>query len=376
MSDISDNIISLLSEKKLHEARNLIQIELQKNYDLDLIAMLADSYWQERNYNKAISLINEANLDSELNKPHFIRTFILYNLIQCKLDEVLEFNNKLISNSSILNTELLSVHSTNTLIHFLHNNTPALSESMKLSNPILKNLIVRLMPENSVPGMLRTYINYINRILNFRSEKPSYYNNSSNREVYIIGDSHSISSAFVTHNDIKFVPKLIFGTKAWHLNQSLNHPSVQSLKNAIQEIPSSAVALFNFGEIDCRANEHIFTLAKQGVNLNQLLSATILPYIDTVTKLSKDLDFKICNVPAPSKEAINKLIKQRSMTQEEIPLYIEMIRKFNSTIHETINSENIIDLYKATKDSDGLAIPGVHIDYVHLKPDIVPNILA
>jgi hypothetical protein len=90
---------------------------------------------------------------------------------------------------------------------------------------------------------------------------------SSARRVYVIGDSHCLSSAWSSVTSTTeskptrvFVPRLVTGLKCWHLRDGCTFYTRRSLDYALRSIPASTDdaaddgvdVVFLFGEIDCR----------------------------------------------------------------------------------------------------------------------------
>ena len=75
-------------------------------------------------------------------------------------------------------------------------------------------------------SMLDVYTIYLHRLFKFRHENPQYYSAAPGQKIYMIGDSHVLSPAYLNatyKGEVhQIVPRLIFGCKAWHLYKQ-NH---------------------------------------------------------------------------------------------------------------------------------------------------------
>ena len=59
----------------------------------------------------------------------------------------------------------------------------------------------------------------------------------------------------------KVKPRMIFGTKAYHLSNQGCNKYKAFFKNYVSEIPDKALVLLSFGEIDCRKEEGNFGIS-------------------------------------------------------------------------------------------------------------------
>ena len=80
----------------------------------------------------------------------------------------------------------------------------------------------------------------------------------------------------------KVKPRMIFGTKAYHLSNQGCNKYKAFFKNYVSEI-LTALVLLSFGEIDCRKEEGILVFhAKTDLKLQEIIKHTILNYVDFV----------------------------------------------------------------------------------------------
>ena len=72
------------------------------------------------------------------------------------------------------------------------------------------------------------------------------------KDIYVCGDSHSMSPAWKFVKGRRLVPRLVTGLKHWHLREESAFYPKRSFHNVMDTIPDGSDVLFIFGEIDCR----------------------------------------------------------------------------------------------------------------------------
>ena len=86
---------------------------------------------------------------------------------------------------------------------------------------------------------------------------PSEAKASGTEVVYMLGDSHSLSSAYhrvenQQGKSVLFVPRLVTGLKCYHLRPEGCFYPKRNFEHAIRSVPNRSKVVFSFGEIDCR----------------------------------------------------------------------------------------------------------------------------
>lgn len=107
--------------------------------------------------------------------------------------------------------------------------------------------------------------------------------------LYFVGDSHCITPAW---QQIQFReelytihPVLSTGTKIWHLrDESKFYPKI-NFNNAIKVIPSKAVVILCFGEIDCREAFLMCVEKAKYESLDEVIDKVIDIYISVIKKM-------------------------------------------------------------------------------------------
>lgn len=118
--------------------------------------------------------------------------------------------------------------------------------------------------------------------------------------IYMVGDSHILSSAFATviptaNSPRLLIPKLITGLKQWHLREDSTFYTKEIFKRTMASIPSNAGAevVFVIGEIDCR--EGILVAVERGVYASVLegIRATLRVFREVVKDLIRKKGLKV-----------------------------------------------------------------------------------
>ncbi|MBI2785507.1 MAG: hypothetical protein HYX60_04030, partial [Legionella longbeachae] len=96
------------------------------------------------------------------------------------------------------------------------------------------------------------YFQYIAKLLPLKKQP----NQDVTRTIYMVGDSHCLSPAWdtIAINSIHYqiIPLLVTGCKIWHLRNNSTFHAKTNFYQAMEHIPQNSVAIFIFGEIDCR----------------------------------------------------------------------------------------------------------------------------
>jgi len=213
---------------------------------------------------------------------------------------------------------------------------------------------------------------------------------TSDKPVFVVGDSHVLSSAWrsakldVGQEDggkvVQFVPCLITGAKIWHLRDDSNFYTKYAFWERIGKLPAGAPVIFILGEIDCR--EGILRAVRRAhhANVRLALGAVVDLYVQVLVKIRKRLRSSSLFVhPVPT-----VLPETRTLTMGFNALLAEAdvkakLRKANISLLE------FPSLLKDGGDDLGLGAEGlsklelldeIKLDGTHLSPVYVDTILA
>ena len=257
----------------------------------------------------------------------------------------------------------LDVHATKLLIDKLKKliNTDIFSELSK--------------KDNSFVFAYHTFLTIL--LKNFLKENPNFKKESNNdsKIIYHIGESHCLSFA---HKKIKIdnmwytiKPRIIFGTKAWHLGNTESNSYKSFFKYQVNSILDGSIVFLSFGEIDCRVDEGIIQhYEEKGGSLGSIIKNTVENYLNFTENEFKDRNIKrlYFGIPAP------KINETKSEQGEKINLLrVNIIKKFNIYLKSSLLKKNLnlADVYKLTSTSKGISNNKYHCDDIHLIPSTI-----
>jgi len=223
------------------------------------------------------------------------------------------------------------------------------------------------LDHNTINQSLRSYYTFLTQLLLYCKNNPN--KKTSNHDIYLLGDSHSLSNSnqviHLCNQDYKTTSKLLFGCKAFHLAQPNNNKFKAAFNNAIHTIPEHGTIVMMIGEIDCRINEGILpTFKKGGCDLSTLIHDTVSNYVAFVLSRTKPKNIQVYFYGVP---ACKRLV---DIPDDEMDLLKQVIQIFNQELkHTAIQSGNkFIDIYQLTVGENGLSDGRYHIDDFHLLP--------
>ena len=215
-------------------------------------------------------------------------------------------------------------------------------------------------------------LNYLNFISTLLKYKPT----SKDKDlplIYHIGDSHSLSFA---HHQIDYMkqkytikPLLIFGAKAFHLQDIQSNKFKYYFENYISNLKQNSYLLLSFGEIDCRVDEGIIPYhLKEGEEIKTIIYKTVNSYILYTSKILKKCNIKFIymTIPAPIslKEHPHNLLR------------LEVVELFNKILKDKVKEMNlnITDTYSLTINNNKESNLKYMCDDYHLGPKILEDL--
>lgn len=224
------------------------------------------------------------------------------------------------------------------------------------------------------------YVEFLRDLLAFRHEHPALYAGTPTNELHIIGESHCLTPAHLMltcgERTWRVVPHLIMGAQAYMFTLAEPDTWRYALEEIIRKLPKDAPIIVAFGELDCRPKEGIMNQYRTHADyaLEPEIDRLCAQYVRCVkqAQLRRSGRCYIAGVPAP------KRFVMADLSQGEAPVFVHIIRHFNLALQREATKQELgfIDIYAATANDDGWAKESVHLDHVHLRPDIVAHALT
>ena len=248
------------------------------------------------------------------------------------------------------------------LTHFLEDDVKMCEKHLLLSSKI--KIQTKLNFKNE-----KTYHTYLSSLL--KGHEKRFFNFKQNKKnLYVIGESHSLVSHRLNINNSKgnffCKAKLIMGCKQFHLGNSVANKYQIKFKNIMCSLPQSSEVLISVGEIDCRIDTGIMEHLKKYPTKNKrsVIISTIKNYLNYVYKTNRICTHNITiqGIPCPN-------IDISKVTVQELKDLIELIKQFNYILK--YNSKklgfNFLDLHTLTNRGDGFSNNVWHLDSNHLS---------
>jgi hypothetical protein len=233
--------------------------------------------------------------------------------------------------------------------------------------------------ENKNLFRIYIFLDYFLFLVKYRFENKEIYNLTYDNDLYIIGESHSLSPANTIVNykgaNYKVKTNLVAGCKMWHIEQ--DKPSLHKYKfiNSLKALPSNSNVILVVGEIDCRIDEGILKYynSNPNIDLDLHIENMVKNYICIVDKYRKDknLHILIHGVPASNMPLANIDIEQIDLLKHIIKIFNQQLKKAS-----LMAKMEFIDVYSLTLASNGLSNKQFHLDDHHLFPHYLNNLLS
>lgn len=362
--------------KNYSKAKKLINsaIKLAPN-DIFVLLDLAIYYSAIEDYKGYMRTLEKAIAIEPLNIYATINLFD-YHLTKCNYEAL---KNLLVqtqkSHPRSLNDVMLKIMCA--VIANIENNIEACEELLVATEYFGSEESVALEDKFPHRRTLRVYQLYTKKLLEWRKENPEYYSTDSLDELHIIGDSHSYGAANATSNRHILKTKLVINTSIWALLGGGEKVKKQVLKEHLKSIEKGSKVLLSFGEIDCRANKGIHKNHRKAPqqSIAESIENLVVNYVEHIAKHQKNCahDFYLINCPAP----LEKFVRSELDDEQEIEKYKTIPTQFNTILAEQAakHGMKIIDIYRATHAENGWSKENIHLDSVHLKPNVIVDLL-
>lgn len=191
---------------------------------------------------------------------------------------------------------------------------------------------------------------------------PLYPAGSAPEAIFVVGDSHCLSSAWqrleVGGRSYLLTPKLVTGLKCWHLRDDCKFYTRRNFECAMRSIPDGSTVIFNFGEIDCREG---------------LLVAVEKCKYETIEEGIE----KCINVYTKTLEDLVKAKKLRAYIHPVVPVLDitrPTVKHFNSVLAPRVKRSKVLqwlDFFDQLLLPDGTFDTQYSLDGTHLHPAYV-----
>ena len=215
------------------------------------------------------------------------------------------------------------------------------------------------------------YALFLKSLKNYKWPKTT----NNTESIFHIGDSHSLSFANqvfrINNKNFKVVPKLIIGTKAFHLSQPSENRYKVLFKQNMQNIPKKSKVFCSVGEIDCRIDEGILLHhQKTSKTLETIIKKTVYGYFNYVNEVNKITNhfLHFFSIPSP---VCHKVRENKNYFQ-----LLEIINRFNYHLKDLCLKHDYIfvDTFVITSNKNEAINKSYFCDNLHLSPSIIIEI--
>lgn len=217
------------------------------------------------------------------------------------------------------------------------------------------------------------YRGYLAKLLRYTQETRGLYEGEEGGVIHVIGDSHSLSYAWLNINNKKVIPHLIMGCKIHHLIIEQENRYRNSFKSSMLELPDNSDVILSVGEIDCRDEEGFMPklLNDDSLGYKSFIKSYVKKYIKLVKEIKKikNLNIIISGVAAP-----NEIMFEEGTKEYELRLNI--IKTLNKELEISAKNARLGFITTHNPQGNGLGNEDIFIDMVHIKPDIYYSLLS
>jgi tetratricopeptide (TPR) repeat protein len=193
---------------------------------------------------------------------------------------------------------------------------------------------------------------------------------SNDKVIYVVGDSHCLSSAWqgLTINSAEYVlyPKLVTGTKCWHLRPDCKFYTHANYLAALASIPANSSVIFVFGEIDCREGLIVavekckYERIEQGI---ELATDVYVKELENITKAKKLKSFvhpivPVLDITRPVVKQFNAILVEKVKKSAQAGSGIQYLDFFEDLLTGESHEQFNLNQYG--------------LDGTHMSPSYVP----
>jgi len=223
---------------------------------------------------------------------------------------------------------------------------------------------------NSVLKNEKNYHIYLSKILHDESFNCKPFFHKTIKNLFVIGDSHSLSSHALNINvrgeTFHCEAFLIKGCKQWDLAKDGSNQFKNKLCSVFKNIPNKSDVLLSIGEIDCRLDSGIIRFKKKypKKSIDDIIENTINRYFKYISELNKSFYHNLIfqTVPCP-------ILETNSVSKDDNKLLNYVIKSFNNYLKLKAKElqYKYLDLHSLTDRGDGFSNNVHHIDAHHLS---------
>ncbi len=213
---------------------------------------------------------------------------------------------------------------------------------------------------------------YVQTLLSLREKHPEYWLGNGQENLYLIGDSHTLSPAHtvITLKDIIYrcVPQFIIGAQARHLTDAHPNQYQESFRRIVAFLPERAPIIAMFGDIDCHPDYGIIKYFKQ-TGRSDYKSYTADLVRRYVAFLIAETQHKNATLSLYGVAASNRT----DYPEETLHIQRSLIVYFNHALQQEAEQHHLpfLDVYAYTAEENGKGKPDLYIDSNHLAPGIL-----
>lgn len=224
-------------------------------------------------------------------------------------------------------------------------------------------------PINRAEKNVMVFAHYLTLLVRWVQDNPK--NNSNNKPLLLLGDSHALSACGQTVNFGNWSgtvhSRLLMGCKAFHLATDRENKYKISVRKVLNEISHTIPVIICIGEIDCRIEEGILIALKKGRirDLDAEISTMVNSFVSFIQEIAnrRKLIVGYQCVPCPTKP-------RGEYRENDMQLLIQIVNKFNHALRLRSKREGVlfIDIESLTKGENGFSNKKWNIDSHHLIP--------
>ena len=294
-----------------------------------------------------------------------------YDMAFINLAIILEYKDSFSERVAILNN---LVKSENKLIYLQAMTNLAIITYLRNQFNESRDLLARSKEiqnlNNSVLKNEKNYHIYLSKILHDESFNCKPFFHKTIKNLFVIGDSHSLSSHALNINvrgeTFHCEAFLIKGCKQWDLAKDGSNQFKNKLCSVFKNIPNKSDVLLSIGEIDCRLDSGIIRFKKKypKKSIDDIIENTINRYFKYISELNKSFYHNLIfqTVPCP-------ILETNSVSKDDNKLLNYVIKSFNNYLKLKAKElqYKYLDLHSLTDRGDGFSNNVHHIDAHHLS---------
>jgi Tfp pilus assembly protein PilF len=255
------------------------------------------------------------------------------------------------------------------LILYLQNKMENINELLEISHFDIPKL--NIISERRYLLHMLIFRQCLRDLMKYKAKNPELYNGEVKERIHVIGDSHTLFSAWLKVNGKEIAPRLVMGCKIWHLADKNDNAFRKSFEKIMSGLAKNTKVILSVGEIDCRDDEGFlpFFLKTPDIKTDEFVKKTVKNYITWAKNIAdkQPLNITICGVPAPNGSTY-------APNTPEGDLKLSIVKTINESL-ELFSKENNLGFITPYNDENGWGKKEDFIDRFHLKPQVYVGLL-